>query len=251
MLFKNTKAHKPDQPKSNDNLIKDGKTHIFNLIILDESGSMSIIENAARTGCNEVLSGIRKAQREHGDKMQQFVSILPFSTGAPHYIHKNVSAENVKDLEQADYQPSGCTALYDAMGFSLLELEKEADKYDDATGLVTVITDGEENSSVEFSGRAVYELVEKLKNKGWNFAFMGANQDVIKVAASLNIKHSISFSHDEEGMKKAMKKDAAARNKLFNRRVENFMETSAMAMEERQAFYKEDAESNSYFDDEA
>lgn len=249
MLFKNKKSQ--PKPANTDNLIKDGKTHIFNLIILDESGSMGVIRSAALSGCNEVISGIRKAQREHGDKMLQFVSIVPFNTGKLKYIHKNVEAEKVKNIEYNDYDPEGCTALYDAMGFSLLELEKEVDKYEDATGMVTVITDGEENSSVEFTGKAVFDIVEHLKKKGWNFAFMGANQDVVKVAATLNISHSISFSYDDEGMKEAMAKDRNARQKMYKRRMDNFGATAAMSMEERQAYYQKDAEENSYFEGEA
>jgi hypothetical protein len=39
------------------------KTRIFNLIILDESGSMSSIEQEAISGVNETIQTIRAAQR--------------------------------------------------------------------------------------------------------------------------------------------------------------------------------------------
>lgn len=226
--------------------IKDGKTHVFNLIILDESGSMSAIEQAARSGCNEVLSGIRKAQQEHAE-LAQTVSLLPFNTGEMKFIYENTPAEQTKDITN-EYDPNGCTALYDAMGFALTRLEKETDKYDDAVGSVTIITDGEENSSIEFTGKMVYDLVERLKAKGWTFAFMGANQDVMKVAQSLNIKNAIEFEYTIAGMDDAWGKERKAKQRFLDRLMGTRKMTANMTMEEKRKFYAEEAEKNDYYE---
>lgn len=243
MLFTNKKH--TQQPSATP--LNDGKTHVFNLIILDESGSMAIIENAARNGCNEVLSGIRKAQKNETELVQH-VSLLPFSTGKLKYIFNNETAEKTHDIGQ-EYSPSGCTALYDAMGFSLTALEKEVDKYEDAIGLVTVITDGEENSSVEYSGKAIYELVERLKKKGWTFAFMGANQDVMKVAQSLNINNAREFEYTEDGMTGAFDQEVQAKGRFWDRLKGNRKATQGMSREDRQAFYAQVEKNTNYYDE--
>jgi hypothetical protein len=226
--------------------INDGKTHVFNLIILDESGSMGVIEQQARSGCNEVLSGIRKAQSEHPDLVQH-IYLLPFSTGQLHYIFNNVDASVIHDIDK-EYNPSGCTALYDAMGMSLKEMEREADKYTDSLGVVTVITDGEENSSVEFSGKMIFDIVEQLKKKGWTFAFMGANQDVLKVAQSLNIKNAHEFEYTAAGTTAAFDMESRARGRFWDRIEKLRKSTKGMSMEERQECYAQTEADTDYYE---
>ncbi len=64
----------------------------------------------------------------------------------------------------------------------------------DNAAMVSVITDGLENASREYSGRAIKALVERMKNEeGWNFAFMGTNQDVEATSASLAIDNYMAF----------------------------------------------------------
>ena len=65
--------------------------------------------------------------------------------------------------------------------------------------LVTIITDGYENSSCEYSAQAIRTLVDKLKKKGWTFAYIGANQDAVEVASGLNIDNALNFDATPEG----------------------------------------------------
>lgn len=41
--------------------------------------------------------------------------------------------------------------------------------------------------------------MDELKGKGWVFAYIGANQDVEKVAASISITNTISFQTTSAG----------------------------------------------------
>ncbi len=243
MLFKNKKNNEPATDKQER--INDGKTHIFNLIVLDASGSMSVIEDAARSGCNEVLSGIRKSQNDEPE-MQQHVSLLPFSTGRMIYIYDNVSAENAQDIDK-QYRPGGCTALYDAMGYSLTALEREVDKYTDAVGLVTIITDGYENASVEYSGKMIFDLVERLRAKGWTFSFMGANQDVLEVAKTLNIKNAREFDYSADGLHMAFATERSAKERYLHRMKQQRQEAADMSVEERQGYYASREEDTDYY----
>ena len=174
--------------------------NIYNVIILDESGSMSIIYKETLTSMNEVIGGIRKTQEEYPDQ-KNFVTIVTFEGYGVSAIKKRrdrVPVETVADFKEADYQPGGCTPLYDAMGKTLNELEalvREDDKV-----MATIITDGYENASEEYSGKAIKALVERLRGKGWTFSYIGATKDAVEVARDLNIDNALQFDATPEGV---------------------------------------------------
>ena len=164
------------------------KTRIYNLIVLDKSGSMQSIRRAAFDGCNEVLNGIKSAAEQHADTQEHFVSLMLFDTESMPYILDMVPIAELTLMTEDQFVPCACTPLYDAIGLSLTRLETEVKKHERAVASVTIITDGYENASREFTGKQIHELIGRLKEQeGWNFAFMGANQDVRKVSVELNI----------------------------------------------------------------
>lgn len=190
------------------------KTRIFNLIILDESGSMQSIKQAAINGMNETVQSIKASQKKHEDQ-EHIVTLVSFNSNAIKTIYDCVSAAEVKELSDADYIPDCCTPLYDAMGQSLGKLRPKVGSEDKV--LVTIITDGEENSSSEYNGKAIKALVEELKGKGWIFAYIGANQDVEKVAASISVTNVLNFTASNIGTGVMMHKLTQARSALFDR----------------------------------
>lgn len=177
-----------------------GETRIYNLIILDESGSMLSIREQAWSGANETLQTIRSAQLENVDD-HQMISFVTFSTGVEQSFVRTLieceKIESVNDITPNQYQPNGGTPLYDAIGLSvssLREVVKEGDHV-----LVTIITDGFENSSQIFSAEMIKELVESLKNKGWVFTYIGANQDSRQSASGLGICSTMDFKASAQG----------------------------------------------------
>ena len=172
----------------NENQKPTTKTRIYNLIVLDKSGSMSSIRQAAFTGCNEVLGGIKAAAEKHADTQEHFVSLMLFDTESMPYILDMVPAAQIQLMKEEQFVPCACTPLLDAIGMSLTRLETEVKKYERALASVTIITDGYENASTEYNAQQIHQLIGRLKEQeGWNFAFMGANQDVTKVSVELNI----------------------------------------------------------------
>lgn len=190
------------------------KQRLFNLIILDESGSMSSIEKQAIDGVNETVQTIRAAQKKHEDQ-EHFLTLVSFNSDSVKTIYDNVEAEKVEELTHKQYQPSCCTPLYDAMGNALTKLSKNVAENDAV--LVTVITDGYENASREYDGKAIKSLVESLKSKGWLFTYIGANQDVEEVAATISITNTLSFSADAEGTSAMFARERKARNRWYDR----------------------------------
>ncbi|MBR3612087.1 MAG: VWA domain-containing protein [Bacteroidaceae bacterium] len=189
------------------------KTKIFNLIIIDESGSMHSIKKAAIDSVNETIQSIRSAQKKH-ESQEHYVSLVTFNDDVKS-VYECVSAYDVKELTAETYQPACCTALYDAMGISLNALRKTVAEDDKV--LVTVVTDGYENSSKEYSGVAIKALVDELKEKGWVFAYIGANQDVEAVAATISITNTLKFEATGEGTAVMGARVSNARTRLFDR----------------------------------
>ena len=193
--------------------------NIYNVIILDESGSMSSIYRPTIQSMNEVISGIRKNQKEFPDQ-RHYVTIVTFEGNGPDGIktrRDRVPIQTVEDFTDMDYCPGGCTPLYDALGITLNHLESVILPEDKV--MATVITDGYENSSREYSGNTIKALVSRLRAKGWVLAYIGANQDAVEVARELNIKNALNFEATPDGMsetavrfKSAARKMAAAVN---------------------------------------
>ena len=175
------------------------KTRIYNLIILDKSGSMTGIRTAAYEGCNEVINGIRAAAEKHADTQEQFVSLLLFDSQSMPYIFRCAPASQTEALHDKDYVPCACTPLLDAVGMALTDLKKEVDKYEDAVGMVTIITDGYENASRHFDADEVKRMVEHEKEKyGWEFIFLGADIDAVKTAGSIGIDSSRAANYRKD-----------------------------------------------------
>lgn len=173
---------------------KEGEKRLYNLIILDESGSMDRIRIEALTGANETIQSIKSSQEENPED-NQMLSLVTFDTRHGYDdIRAIVSCKPIQEvntLMEKDYRPYGCTPLYDAMGFSIQSMKENVQDGDSV--LVTVITDGLENSSSTFSASMVKELVDGLREKGWMFTYIGANQDSVEQAGELGIQAAMDF----------------------------------------------------------
>lgn len=187
---------------------------VFNLIILDESGSMSSIAKQAISGLNEVFQTIRKAQKEHPGQ-QHFVSFVTFNNAKIRTVFDRQTVSSDKEIKWSDYMPNNCTPLYDAMGESLNELKKHVG--DDDVVLVTIITDGYENASKEYNGYNIKRLVAELKEKGWVFAYIGTNQDVDAVADEMGICSRMHYQYSPEGAGRMFAQECVSRRKFFDR----------------------------------
>ena len=213
------------------------KTQIYNLIILDKSGSMSSIAKAAISGFNETVGGIRAAQERFKDTQEHFVSLMIFCNCEKRLVYDKVPVNEVKELTSQDYRPCCCTPLYDAMGISINGLFRDIKDKEDATAVVTVITDGLENSSREYNGAAIKALVERMKEEeGWNFAYIGTNQNVEAASASLSIDNHMEFRDDEAGMSEAWATERKSKMRMFSRMASTCFFTGSMSSDERKAY---------------
>ena len=232
------------------NETKQLKTQVFNVIILDKSGSMESIRKAAVDGFNETLAGIKKAQEKYAESQEHYVALLTFCDCEKKYVFDKVPVAESRKLTLDDYEPCCCTPLYDAMGFTLTTMRNHVKKVDYAVVVVTIITDGYENASKEYTGMAVKKLVEELKSGGWTFTYMGANQDSVEVAFNLSIRNSRNFEATSGGTTQVMGKDTSTRMNFFGRlhAFHSGSKGESMSSEKRNACYS--AMANEAFDEE-
>ena len=206
------------------------KTRIFNLIIIDESGSMQSIKKAAIDSVNETIQSVRAAQKQYEDQ-EHFVSLVSFNDYV-NVINECAPVAEIQELNDETYLPNCCTALYDAIGISVNALRKRVEKDDKV--LVTIVTDGYENASREWSGKAIKELIEEMRQKGWVFTYIGANHDVEAAAATISITNTMIFEASNEGVDEMVKKECYSRN-LWYKKVHDGM---ADAEEDNKSFFK-------------
>lgn len=156
------------------------------VFILDKSGSMDHLRDSTISDFNETLSRYQK------DSPESYISLVQFDHRYhPNYIHKPVA--QATPLSQETYVPSGNTSLYDTIcktiddtGRKLAELPDWA--RNDLRVVVVIFTDGEENSSKEFTAADVASRISHQESKyNWQFVFMGANQDAVLTARQIGI----------------------------------------------------------------
>lgn len=151
------------------------------VFIIDRSGSMGGLERDTVGGFNSVLRQNRELPGEC------LVTTILFSTDVT-VLHDAVPLQQVKDMTMHDYVPGGCTALLDAMGNAINRM-----LWQEEPGRVqfVIITDGEENSSREYSLEKIRSMVTRLTQQNhWDFLFLGANMDAISTAGRMGIAPS-------------------------------------------------------------
>ena len=167
--------------------------------ILDRSGSMASVAESAVAGFNEFLRDQQAAPGSARFTLVLFDNEYLVPADA-------VPIAEVAGLNAKTFQPRGSTALLDAIGRTVDELGRrlsataEADR--PGKVIVAILTDGEENASRHYNQHAIADRISHQREKyGWEFLFLGANQDAIATAARMNIgaHHSSTFTADEGG----------------------------------------------------
>ncbi|MBQ7899090.1 MAG: VWA domain-containing protein [Bacteroidales bacterium] len=187
------------------------KTPIYNLVILDKSGSMESIRTEAINGYNETLGSIKATQLKYLDTQEHFVSLAAFCDCGIDMIYDMTPIKDAEKLTKEKYDPCCCTPLYDAIGKTVKELKRKTVEIEGAAFLVTIITDGYENSSKEWDAKSVGKLIESCKDEGWMFSFIGAGKDVVKVANTISITNTMVWENTSAGTEVMFRTENKAR----------------------------------------
>ena len=168
------------------------------VFILDRSGSMHGLEKDTIGGFNSL---IEKQKKEDGEC---YVSTVLFSSESE-VIHDRKKLSEIKEMTDEDYVTGGCTALIDAIGGAIHHIENvhryiRPEDVPEKTMFV-ITTDGLENASRRYSSKEVKKSIEKKKEEGWEFLFIGANIDSVETAKSFGISEdrAVNYHADRKG----------------------------------------------------
>ena len=166
-------------------------------ILVDRSGSMISMKDEM----NQALKSFLEEQAELEGRVA--VSLAEFDSD----YEEVWNLRDIHDLPHYEIKPRYATALLDAMGRFITGIGQELAnrREEDRPGkvLICVITDGEENSSQDWTVGMVRKLVAQQQNDySWEFLFLGANIDAVSAATNLGINadSALTFSPTRSGV---------------------------------------------------
>lgn len=179
------------------------------VFIMDESGSMNSKREEAVKGFNEFISEQKEVPGEANLTLISFDDIV-------RTILTRKPIEEVNTITDDDFTPSGCTALYDAMGNAFSQLDEVNDE--DSNIVMVVMTDGKENTSSDFTADEIKEKVKEKKKHDWDILFLSCDIDSFNDAKNIgvDIESTMQYTDSGEGYSKAMRNmsQAVSRSRL-------------------------------------
>lgn len=170
------------------------------ICIVDRSGSMSSMRDDAIGGFNSFVMD------QKNDVGEVRMTLVLFDNEYD-IVYDALPLHLVPLLTHDTFVPRGSTALLDAIGKTIDDVGERLAKTPEADRpghvIMTILTDGEENSSQHYSNAAVAARISHQRDAyGWEFIFLAANQDAIASAAKLSIASSdaIGFEASPKGM---------------------------------------------------
>lgn len=166
------------------------------VVILDRSGSMASIRDDVIGSFNTFL----KEQQEV--KGAANLSLIEFDHQYK-VVYDAEPIDKVKPLTLETYVPRGSTALNDAIGDTLTTMFKEGPK----RAVISIITDGQENSSIKFKTDQIKSMIKDAEGRGWQVNYLAANQDAFAVGSTLGVlaANIVNFVADSAGTQSAYK----------------------------------------------
>lgn len=178
--------------------MKKGSTEL--VFILDKSGSMGGLEKDTIGGYNSMLEKQKAVEGECRITTVLFDNCVEL-------LHDRIEIKAVSPITDKEYSVGGSTALLEAIGLTIQKIgnaqRNTADDYRAEKVMFIIITDGEENSSREYSSDKVKSQIERQKSKyGWEFIFLGANIDAVQTAKRFGIDEdrAQNYHADSEGV---------------------------------------------------
>ena len=173
------------------------------VIIIDKSGSMQPLTEDVIGGFNSLI----EEQKKEGETIVTTI----FFNDSIKFIHERTDIKEIKSLDKRTYCASGCTALLDAIGdgIAFIKARHASIKEENLPKhtIFSIMTDGLENSSKEYSYKKIKDMIELQKKCGWDFIFQAANIDTEYEANRLGIDAdmAMSFEASSAGVKTQMK----------------------------------------------
>lgn len=180
-----------------------GKNGTVIAMVLDESGSMNSCWDATIAGFNEFIAG-QKAAKDVG---QAYVTLIQFDSPKIKTVFANRPIAEVPNINKDTYKPNGGTNLLDAVGTAIVNVNAflASMKKEDRPGvIITIMTDGQENASSNYSHQMIKDMVAVAEKKDWTFTFLGANVDAFAVGSTFGMTAQNTVSYNTTSMANTM-----------------------------------------------
>lgn len=178
--------------------------------VLDSSGSMHSIADDTVGGFNAFLD---EQRAEDGTAT---VSLFDFDDDVSQ-VYRGMDLREAEDLTEETYTPGGRTALHDAMLRAVTDTEQLLAERDATpeTVVIVVLTDGKENASETPVG-PLREQIQAKQTSGWEFLFIGANQDAVLAAGEYGVDRdrALTMDHSGEGAASALESTSRVINEM-------------------------------------
>jgi hypothetical protein len=159
--------------------------------VIDQSGSMDLLRQETITGFNQFLEG----QRAHPGTLLVHLTLFDTTVNArPAQL-----VADVADLDQQTYRPRGFTALYDAIGTTVANLEQAQKDTGATVVMLCIVTDGKNNASKEYSLHQVQQMIKDKQDAGWEVLWLGAGPDAMTEAGNLGVSRNTTASYAATG----------------------------------------------------
>lgn len=171
--------------------MKENYTHIG--IILDRSGSMNRVADDTIGGFNDFLKSQKEVDGEATFSLTLFDDQID-------KVYDFEDLKKVKPLDNKTYTTRGMTSLFDAIGVTVSDIGTKLNSLEEddrpSKVIITIMTDGFENSSKEYTQKSIKNIIERQRNEySWEFVFLGANQDAFLTSEGLGINKGSSMSY--------------------------------------------------------
>lgn len=164
-------------------------------VVLDRSGSMAGRENDVVGGVNNFLA----EQKKLPDPAS--ITFVRFDTQATERFRTMGPLAECADMTRGEFEPRGGTPLLDAVGSSIATLDEDWKREQPERCIVVVVTDGEENSSREYTKAKVKEMIETRQASGkWAFIYLGANVDAFSEGGSMGFSAANTAGYQNTAM---------------------------------------------------
>jgi hypothetical protein len=188
------------QTEASGNSHQNKKT--FYHLILDRSGSMADCWTQTMSGLQDQFMKVRDLQQKHPDQ-EFFISLCIFDNIIEFPVPVSPASGNYLHLIRG-VEPRSNTALFDAIGDSIRHLEFHAGNLltrKEASVIVVVLTDGQENASRRYSAEMIRREIDRLQATDlWTFSFLGADFDITETAAAFNAGANSSMNFSKANM---------------------------------------------------
>jgi hypothetical protein len=144
---------------------------IHSYILLDRTGSMEPIWTEALSSVNAYADGL--AALDGGPRVDAEITLAVFDAQDGFQfdvLRSGVDAERWRKITDKEVNPRGMTPLYDAIGRIVSLAEKDRPE----KAVIVIMTDGEENASEEMTKATTKAALDRVRKKGWEVVFLGA-----------------------------------------------------------------------------